>query len=88
MNGGECKRCLQGLGEMTQWLRALTVLPKALSSNPSNHGGSQPSVMGSVMGSDALLWCVSREQHCTHIHKIFKRERDLQKLSSIIELFQ
>ena len=24
-------------GEMTQWLRALTALPKALSSNPSNH---------------------------------------------------
>jgi hypothetical protein len=23
--------------EMTQWLRALTALPKVLSSNPSNH---------------------------------------------------
>jgi hypothetical protein len=26
-----------GTGEMTQWLRALTALPKVLSSNPSNH---------------------------------------------------
>jgi hypothetical protein len=24
-------------GEMAQWLRALTVLPEVLSSNPSNH---------------------------------------------------
>jgi hypothetical protein len=24
-------------GEMAQWLRALTALPKVLSSNPSNH---------------------------------------------------
>jgi hypothetical protein len=28
--------CL-GAGEMDQWLRALTVLRKVLSSNPSNH---------------------------------------------------
>ena len=31
-----CKDSL-GAGEMTQWLRALTALPKDLSSNPSNH---------------------------------------------------
>jgi hypothetical protein len=30
------------------------------------HGGSQPS----VMGSDALLWCVWGQLHCTHIYKI------------------
>jgi hypothetical protein len=24
-------------GEMAQWIRALTALPKVLSSNPSNH---------------------------------------------------
>jgi hypothetical protein len=30
------KFCL-GSGEMAQWLRALTVLPKVLSSNSSNH---------------------------------------------------
>jgi hypothetical protein len=30
------------------------------------HGGSQPS----VMGSDALFWCVWRQLQCTHIHKI------------------
>jgi hypothetical protein len=28
------------------------------------HGGSQPS----VMGSDALFWCVWRQLKCTHIH--------------------
>jgi hypothetical protein len=26
-----------GAGEMAQWLRAMTALPKVLSSNPSNH---------------------------------------------------
>jgi hypothetical protein len=26
-----------GAGEMVQWLRVLTALPKVLSSNPSNH---------------------------------------------------
>jgi hypothetical protein len=26
-----------GAGEMAQWLRAVTALPKVLSSNPSNH---------------------------------------------------
>jgi len=28
---------LPGAGEMAQWLRALTALPKILRSNPSNH---------------------------------------------------
>jgi hypothetical protein len=41
-------------GEMAQWLRALTALPKVLSSIQQPHGGSQPS----VMGSDAFFWCV------------------------------
>jgi hypothetical protein len=41
-----------------QWLMAVTTLPKI-------HGSSQPS----VIGSDALFWCVSRQQQCTHIHK-------------------
>jgi hypothetical protein len=27
----------EGAGEMVQWVRALTALPKVLSSNPSNH---------------------------------------------------
>jgi hypothetical protein len=41
--------------EMAQWLRAWTAVPEDLSSIPSKpHGGSQPS----VMGSDALFWCV------------------------------
>jgi hypothetical protein len=30
------------------------------------HGGSQ----ASVIGSDALFWCVWRQIQCTHIHKI------------------
>jgi hypothetical protein len=29
------------------------------------HGGSQPS----VMGSDALFWCVWRQWQCIHIYK-------------------
>jgi hypothetical protein len=42
-------------GEMAQQLRALTVLPKVLSSNPSNYiGGSQPP----IMRSDALFWYI------------------------------
>jgi hypothetical protein len=39
---------------MAQWLRALVVLPEILSSIPTNHGGSHPT----VMKSDALFWCV------------------------------
>jgi ribosomal protein S19 len=31
------KNTESGAGEIAQWLRALTVLPKVLSSNPSNH---------------------------------------------------
>jgi hypothetical protein len=31
------KKTQEGAGEMAQWLRALTVLPEVLSSNPSNH---------------------------------------------------
>jgi hypothetical protein len=31
------KRRKTGSGEMAQWLRALTTLPKVLSSNPSNY---------------------------------------------------
>jgi hypothetical protein len=44
---------------MAQWLRALTALPEVLSSNPNNHmvAHKQPS----VMGSDALFWCVSED---------------------------
>jgi hypothetical protein len=34
-NGSLKVRCWAG--EKAQWLRALTVLPKVLSSNPSNH---------------------------------------------------
>jgi hypothetical protein len=36
-NLGLKKKIILGTGEMAQWLRALTVLPKVLSSNPSNH---------------------------------------------------
>ena len=31
------KKAILGAGEMAQWLRAQTALPKVLSSNPSNH---------------------------------------------------
>jgi hypothetical protein len=42
-------------GEMAQWLRTLTVLPKVLSSIPSNHMVAHNQ---STMGCDALFWCV------------------------------
>jgi hypothetical protein len=45
------KKIMTWAGEMAQQLRALTALPKVLS---SVHGGSQPS----VMRFDALFWCV------------------------------
>jgi hypothetical protein len=50
-------------GEMAQWLRALTVLPKVLS---FTDGGSQPS----VKGSDALFWCVWKQLIYTY-YKIY-----------------
>ena len=30
-------KVIRGAGKMAQWVRELTVLPKVLSSNPSNH---------------------------------------------------
>jgi hypothetical protein len=44
---------------MAQWLRALIALSEVLSSVPSTHGGSWPS----VMRSDALFWCVSEDSY-------------------------
>ena len=44
-----------GAGEVAQRLRALTALPEVLSSNPSSYMVAQ---QVSVMGSDALFWCV------------------------------
>jgi hypothetical protein len=32
-----CLRIKSGAGEMAQWLRVLTALPRVLISNPSNH---------------------------------------------------
>jgi hypothetical protein len=53
-----------------QQLRALTALPEVLSSIPEPpHGGSQ----SSVMGSNALFWCVWRQ--CTRIRKINLKEK-------------
>jgi hypothetical protein len=52
---------------MAQKLRALTSRsPEFNSQQP--HGGSQPC----VMGSDALFWCVRRQQQCTHKYKMNK----------------
>jgi hypothetical protein len=42
-------------GEMAQQIRVLN------SQQP--HGGSQPP----VIISDALFWCASRQQQCTHL---------------------
>jgi hypothetical protein len=58
-----------GAREMSQWLRALTVLPEVLSSIPKQpHVGSQPPAIGSVV----LFWCVWRQLQCTQINKINK----------------
>jgi hypothetical protein len=48
---------------MAQWLRALSVLPKFLSSIPRNPipGGSQLS----ILGSHALLWNL-----CAHAYRV------------------
>jgi hypothetical protein len=40
-------------GEMTQWLRELTALPKLISSIPSNH-----MVAHNHVGFDALFWYI------------------------------
>jgi hypothetical protein len=58
--------CRLWVGEMAQWLRALTALPKLNFQQPD--GGSQ----SFVMGSDAPFWCVSGQLHCTYINKINK----------------
>jgi hypothetical protein len=51
-------------GEMAQWLRAATALPRSPEFNSQQPGGgSQPS----VIGSDALYWCVWRQWQCIHI---------------------
>ena len=52
-------------GEMAQQLRALTALQEVLSSILSNHmvAHNQPS----VMGTNALFWCVWRQLQCTHV---------------------
>jgi hypothetical protein len=44
-------------------------------SSQQPHGGSQPS----VMGSDALFWCVWRQLQCSHIHKINKSFKKKKK---------
>jgi hypothetical protein len=45
------------------------------------HGGSQPS----IMGSDALFWCVWRKQQCIHINKGNKsllKKKNLERMYS------
>jgi hypothetical protein len=49
------KKAVSPAGETAQWLRAMTALPAGPEfKSQQPHGGSQPS----VMGSDALFWCV------------------------------
>jgi hypothetical protein len=56
-------------GEMAQRLRALAALSRGPEFNSQQpHGGSKPS----VMGSDALFWCVWGQLQCIHINKISK----------------
>jgi hypothetical protein len=63
------KKLNHGAGEMAQVVKNTDCSsrgPEFKSQQP--HGGSQPS----VMGSDALFWCVFRQLQCTHIHEINK----------------
>ena len=63
---------------MAQWLRALTALPVSPEFNSQQpHGGSQPSMKGSI--GCPLLVCL-RQLQCTHIHKIniLKKETNIQ----------
>jgi hypothetical protein len=54
-------------GEMGQWVRALTALPRGSEfKSQQPRGSSQPI----VMQPDALFWCVWRQLPCTHMHKI------------------
>jgi hypothetical protein len=46
--------------EMAQWLRALTVLPEVLSSNPSNHMVAHNHLQWDLMPSSG----VSEESNC------------------------
>ena len=51
------KTLFQGSGEMVQWVRALTVPPKVLSSNPSNHMVAlTPSCGASEVSYSALMY--------------------------------
>jgi hypothetical protein len=55
---------------MAQQLRALTIFQRSQSSIPCNH---MVSYMVSVVGPDALFWCVWKtEAVYTHIYKISK----------------
>jgi hypothetical protein len=71
-------------GETAQ-LKALTALPKVLSSIPSNH------MMVAVMGSDDLFWCVRRQLQCNHINKINLKTKPKQKtkasLGQVVHIF-
>jgi hypothetical protein len=49
-------------GEMAQWLRALTALPKVLSSIPSNH-----MVAHNHLQCDLMPSCVSEGKTTTHV---------------------
>ena len=65
---------------MAQQLRALTSSSRDAEFNAQQQpGGSQPS----VLGTDALLWCVWRQLQCTHIYKINKYIHLKQKQNKI-----
>jgi hypothetical protein len=61
-----------GAREMAHRLRALTALPEVLEFNSQQtHYGSQPS----MMGSNAIFWCVCRQLQSTHINEIIKSKK-------------
>jgi hypothetical protein len=58
----------------------------AVKSTQQPHGNSQPS----VMGSDALFWCVSRQQQYIHIYEInksLKKKKEKKSRAVVAQAF-
>ena len=70
-------KCIQGWrdGSEVKSTDCFSRGPEFSSQQP--HGGSQPS----VMGSDALFWCVGRQLPCTHINEINKSKKKRKNLN-------
>lgn len=73
-----------GVGETTQWVRALVAFPENLSSFSSSSGDSQPYVIP-ASGSPMLLSCVGT---CTHAHTLTCSHMYLHEIKSLKRKFK